>query len=65
LTLFRHILTNYSLYGITEEDVKKIKAPRTIEPKPVPPAEREEPASEQTEASDQTDGGEETKIEQN
>lgn len=53
-----------TFWGITEEDVKKIKAPRTIEPKPVPTAEPEQPGTEQTEASDQTEGGEQTVIEQ-
>ena len=52
-------------YAITAEDVEKIKAPREIEPQPVPPAEPEEPGSEQTEASDQTEGGEQTPIEEN
>ncbi len=54
-----------SFYGITEEDVEKIKAPREIEPKPIPPAEPEQPGTEQTEASDQTEGGEQTAIEEN
>jgi len=53
-----------TFWGITEEDVKKIKAPRTIEPKPVPTAKPEQPGTEQTEASDQTEGGEQTVIEQ-
>ena len=54
-----------NFYAITKEDVEKIKAPREIEPKPVPPAEPEEPGTEQTEASDQTEGGEQTPIEEN
>ena len=54
-----------TFHGITEEDVEKIKAPREIEPKPVPPAEPEEPGTERTEASDQTEAGEETEIKQN
>jgi hypothetical protein len=53
-----------TFYGITDEDVEKIKAPREIEPNPVPPAEPEEPGTEQTEASDQTEGGEQTAIEE-
>jgi len=53
-----------TFWGITEEDVEKIKAPREIEPKPVPPAEPEEPGTEKTEVSDQTEGGEQTVIEQ-
>jgi hypothetical protein len=53
-----------SFYGITEEAVEKIKAPLEIEPKPIPPAEPEEPGAEQTEASDRTEGGEETAVEE-
>ena len=53
-----------TFWGITEEDVEKIKAPREIEPKPVPPAEPEEPGTEKSETSDQTEGGEQTVIEE-
>ncbi len=44
-----------TFYAITKEDVEKIKAPRKIEPKPVPPAEPEEPGSGQSEETDQTE----------
>jgi hypothetical protein len=54
-----------TFWGITKEDVEKIKAPREIEPKSVPPAEPEEPGTERSEVSDQTEGGEQTIIEEN
>ena len=49
-----------NFYGITKEDVEKIKAPREIEPKPVPPAEPEDPRIEQ---ADKTDPNEQAVVE--
>jgi hypothetical protein len=37
-----------NFYAVTEEQAEKIKAPRTIEPKPVPPAEPQEPRTDET-----------------
>lgn len=36
-----------NFYAVTEEQAEKIKAPRTIEPKPVPPAEPQEPRTDE------------------
>jgi len=47
-----------TFYAITREDVEKLKTPRAVEPKTIPPAEPEEPgtgASGETEKTDESD----------
>ena len=44
-----------SFYAITKEDVEDLKKPLEVEPKPIPPAEPEEPGTGETGAGEQTD----------
>jgi len=56
-----------NFYAITKEDVEKIKAPQEIKPKPVPPAEPEEPGTDQmgeAESTEDAEAGEPPVIEE-
>ena len=44
-----------NFYPITREEVEKIKSPPKVDPKPLPPAEAEEPGREQAEATQSTE----------
>ncbi len=44
-----------TFYAITKEDVEDLKKPLEVEPKPIPPAEPEEPGTGETGESEQTD----------
>ena len=59
-----------TFYAITREDVEKLKTPRAVEPKTIPPAEPEEPGTgasgetERSEGSEKTDKSDEITAEQ-
>ena len=53
-----------NFYAITKEDVEKLKTPRAVEPKTIPPAEPEEPGTGASGETEKTDNSDETGTDQ-
>ena len=53
-----------NFYAITKEDVEKLKSPRVVEPKSIPPAEPEEPGTGNADDSERTEHNEQPQTEE-